>query len=296
MSNNISRRNSLVTMGAISAAGMVRASWPSVSKAAGPDTHATALAIVGDRYHNPDYIKTALNKTLVKEAGLSIDYLWEDAYFTEELLNNYKILIMFRDGMVHPEGYFGWYTGLDPYGNAPNDTEIKSDPPLPKIGGEPVAWMTKTQGKAIKKFVRNGGSLCAFHNNSNCSLMNKDYRDVEGAIYTGHPPIRPFKVKIVNLYHPITKGIKDFIVTDEQHYVTYDKDPKYVLAISVNEDGLDFTDNAGRKSHTCESVWAYDYGKGRVCFMGPGHMICALWNPEYEKMQKNAIKWLLKET
>jgi hypothetical protein len=33
--------------------------------------------------------------------------------------------------------------------------------------------------------------------------MNKDYRDVEGAIYTGHPPIRPFQVRIVNREHPI---------------------------------------------------------------------------------------------
>jgi hypothetical protein len=29
--------------------------------------------------------------------------------------------------------------------------------------------------------------------------------------------------------------------------------------------------------------------------MAPGHMISALWNPEYEKMQKNAAKWLLRE-
>jgi hypothetical protein len=29
--------------------------------------------------------------------------------------------------------------------------------------------------------------------------------------------------------------------------------------------------------------------------MAPGHMISSLWNPEYEKLQKNAIKWLLKE-
>ncbi len=30
--------------------------------------------------------------------------------------------------------------------------------------------------------------------------------------------------------------------------------------------------------------------------MAPGHMITVLWNPEYEKMQKNAVKWLLRET
>ena len=103
-------------------------------------------------------------------------------------------------------------------------------------------------------------------------------------------------MKIVNRDHPITRGVNDFVVTDEQHYVTYDKDPKYVLARSVNEDGLEYTDQAGRRSNSAESVWAYGHGEGRVCFMAPGHMISVLWNPEYEKMQKNAAKWLLRET
>ncbi len=90
---------------------------------------------------------------------------------------------------------------------------------------------------------------------------------MEGAIYVGHPAIRPFKVKIVNPEHPITRGVKDFVVTDEQHYV----------ARSVNEDGLDYTDAAGRRSNSAEAAWAYDYGKGRVCFMAPGaYDQCAL--------------------
>ena len=105
-----------------------------------------------------------------------------------------------------------------------------------------------------------------------------------------------FKVKITNHDHPIMKGVNDFVVTDEQHFLVYEKDPKHVLAISVNEDGLTYKDRDGKDSTTCEAVWAYDYGKGRVCFFAPGHAMTALWNPEYEKMQKNAVKWLLHQT
>ena len=250
-------------------------------------TTATALALIGDESHNSDYIRSGLNSTLVNDAGLSIDFTDEEKLLSYENLQHYKILIIFRDGLRFPNGYY------DPISR----DEVVSDPPIQKkIGGGRVGWMTPEQGRGLKRWVQEGGSLWAWHNNSQLSLMNKDYRDVEGAIYTGHPPIRPFKVKIVNHDHPITKGVKDFIVTDEQHYVTYDKETKYVLARSVNEDGLDYTDHTGRKSNSCESVWAYDYAKGRVCFMGPGHMVSALWNPEYEKMQKNAVRWLLKET
>jgi type 1 glutamine amidotransferase len=254
-------------------------------------TKATAFALIGDESHNSDYIRSALTSTLVNDAGLPIDFTDEEKMLSYENLKHYKILIIFRDGLRFPNGYtYAMYW-------RPKPDDIVSDPPIQKkIGGRGVGWMTAEQGRAVKQWVQEGGSLWGWHNNSQLSLMNKDYRDVEGAVYTGHPPIRPFKVKITNPDHPITQGVRDFIVTDEQHYLTYEKDQRHVLAISVNENGLDYTDHAGRKSNTCESVWAYDYGKGRVCFMAPGHMITVLWNPEYEKMQKNAVKWLLHET
>lgn len=254
-------------------------------------TNAKAFALIGDESHNSDYIRSALSSTLVKDAGLSIDFTDEERLLSYENLKHYKILIIFRDGLRFPNGYtYAMYW-------RPKPDQIVSDPPIQKkVGGRGVGWMTDQQGRDVKRWVQEGGSLWAFHNNSQLSLMNKDYRDVEGAIYTGHPPIRPFKVKIVNKEHPITRGVSDFIVTDEQHFVVYDKDPKHVLARSVNEDGLEFKDESGRVSNTCESVWAYDYGKGRVCFMAPGHAITVMWNPEYEKMQKNAVRWLLRET
>ena len=275
------------SIGAAAALGTTLASRDAYAIHKITSTTATAFALIGDESHNSDYIRSGLNSTLVNDAGLSIDFTDEEKLLSYENLQHYKILIIFRDGLRFPNGY---------YDRISRD-EIVSDPPIQKkIGGGRVGGMTPEQGRGVKRWVQEGGSLWAWHNNSQLSLMNKDYRDVEGAIYTGHPRIRPFRVKIVNNDHPITKGVKDFIVTDEQHYVSYDKDPKYVLARSVYEgEGEGYTDQAGRTSKTCESVWAYDYGKGRVCFMAPGHAVSALWNPEYEKMQKNAVKWLLQK-
>ena len=255
-------------------------------------TTSTALAIIGDESHNSDYIRTALRKTLVEEAGLSVDFSDVTDLISAENLAHYKMLIIFRDGMVLPDGY-----NFAMYWQPGRGEEILSEPPLPPMRrGESTTWITEAQGKAIKAFVENGGALWAWHNNSHLSLQNKDYRDVEGAVYAGHPRIRPYRVKIQNKTHPIMKDVNDFVVTDEQHYVQYDKDPKYILATSTYEgDGPIYKDSFDRESHTSESVWAYDYGKGRVCFMAPGHMITALWNPEYKKMQKNAIPWLLKK-
>jgi type 1 glutamine amidotransferase len=249
---------------------------------------ATAFALIGDRYHNSDYIRTALRKTLVKDAGISIDFRDEVELLNAQELEGYKLLIMLRDGMLWPSGY------LQGPPSAPNTpaVPIVSEPPLPKIEPEANYWIKPEQGKAVKEFVSNGGSVLFYHNVTYISPHNDDFRDVLGAVTEEHPPLRPFKVKIVNQDHPITRGVNDFVVTDEQHYMAYQKDKKYLLLQSVNEDGLTFKD-LGTSS---AAGWAYDYGKGRVCYLAPGHVITSLWNPEYEKLQKNAVRWLLRQT
>ncbi len=112
-----------------------------------------------------------------------------------------------------------------------------------------------------------------------------------GGAYISHPPLRPFRVQATQNIHPITEGMGSFMVNDEQHYVVYDKDPKYAILEAENVDGLKFQD-LGAKS---VSGWAYDFGKGRVVFTAVGHTIHAMWNPQYVEIQKRAVKWLLKD-
>jgi type 1 glutamine amidotransferase len=283
MTNSMTRRSAIRNAGKAAAfAGLPFTVPPASAQSVYGKRRVTAFALAGDRYHNIDYIRTALGKTLVKDLGISIDFTDERSLLTASSLKPYKLLIMLRDGMVWPSGYEG----------APG-RPIASDPPLAaKFDTTPVYWMTPEQGKAVKEFVQNGGSALFYHNVTYISPQNQDFRDVLGAVTQQHPPLRPFKVKIVNKDHPITRGVNDFVVTDEQHFVAYEKDPKYILMQSVNEDGLTWKD-LGTSS---AAGWAYDYGKGRVCYLAPGHVITALWNPEFEKIQKNAVKWLLRET
>ena len=251
---------------------------------------AAAFALVGDRYHNSDYIRTGLTRTIAKELGVSIDFTDETSLLNAETLNGYKLLIILRDGMLWPDGYggdestnAGWVSTGRP--------KLVSDPPLPEARARSEYWMKPEQGKAVREFVEAGGGALFLHNTTNVSLANADFRDAMGGAYTGHPPIRTFKVKVTNPDHPITLGVKDFVVTDEQHYMIYDKDPKFLFLETVNEDGLTYQ-SYGAKA---PGGWAYDYGKGRVCYMAPGHMLTDLWNPEYVKLQHNAVRWVLRQ-
>ena len=185
--------------------------------------------------------------------------------------------------MIWPDGYLG----PDAYTAYEQGLENRADFPEAK----PQSWLTEEQALALQEFVRAGNGFYSMHNNSHVSLSSQTYRDVMGGAYIGHPPLRPFKIRFVNTSHAITHGIRDFFVTDEQHYVKYDKNPKDILLEAENVDGLTFGDR-GTKSI---AGWAYGYGSGRVVFTSPGHTIHALWAPEYVKLQRRAIKWLLQQ-
>ncbi len=286
--SNVSRRRLLAGMGALAASGVLGKedsmsgleSMPSLADRSNLDDPPRVLALVGDRFHNSDYIRTALNR-LFLELNLSVVFTIIFSEIDATHLEGYRLLVVFRDGLNWPKGY------LEPndycYSSSLENSEEWSKE-------EYQGWITEEQGKAIQEFVQAGGGLYAYHNSSNVSVFSKNFREVMGGAYLGHPPLRPFRVKVVNHEHPITQGINDFIVNDEQHYMTYDKDPKDVLLRSENIDGLKFE----TYGTTACGGWAYDYGKGRVVFTAVGHTLHALWQPEYYKIQKNAVRWLLR--
>src|SRR6266852_6171054 len=107
---------------------------------------ATAYALIGDRYHNSDYIRSGLSRTIAKDLGVSIDFCDETKMLTAETLNGYKLLIILRDGMIWPDGYpdetsnAGWVAG--------GKVKLTSDPPVPRTAAKAQFWMKPEQGKA----------------------------------------------------------------------------------------------------------------------------------------------------
>jgi hypothetical protein len=284
MRPDISRRRLLKSVGALASAGVLLDTRDESNAVPTDDQRPRALALIGDRYHNADYIRVALDKPL-KALNIPIDYTINYDKISARLLKSYRLFVVLRDGMIWPNGYL-----------EPNDYEyshaLENNRAWPREQSEP--WITEEQGRAIKDFVEAGGALYALHNSSHISLSSKDYREVMGGAYIDHPALRPFKVSVVNKEHPITRGVQDFIVNDEQHFVIYDKDPKYILLRSENIDGLTEINEGKDLGTKAIAGWAYDFGKGRVAFTAVGHTLHAMWQPEYLKLQMNAIRWLLR--
>jgi type 1 glutamine amidotransferase len=283
LSKMISRRGIMQSAGLASAAALVNAA-PSI--AAAKSGSPRALALIGDRYHNSDYIRVSLDKVF-NELAIPIDYTIDYKSISADLLKRYDLFLILRDGMIWPGGY----AGPDAYVNYQTKLENAADFPPSK----PVSWITPEQGKAIKDFVSAGGGFYPLHNTSNVSVYDQGFRDVMGGAYIGHPPERPFQCRPTANAHPITAGIQPFMVNDEQHYVEYDKDPAHLILESVNIDGLTYEAHGKPLGTTSHAGWAYDYGKGRVVFTAVGHNIHAMWNPQYLEIQKRSVRWLLKQ-
>ncbi len=248
---------------------------------------ARVLALIGDRYHNADYIRLHL-KRLFAEATTEFEYTVNYEWFTGDgaasLLADRSLLCIFRDGLNFPSGYIG------PEAYSHYILNLMEDPPDP----ERQSWVTDSFASAVEEFVNDGGSLFCFHNTLSIACFSEAFRRVVAGAYDGHPPERNWRVLPTRSDHRLLSGVEEFVITDEQHFPLYDGPPENILLRGVNTDGLGFTSDSGLPS-TCDSVvaWAHEYGRGRVVVCTIGHNLDALWKPSALRFQINALKWLL---
>ena len=212
-----------------------------------------AFVLIADRYHEPEYIKEGLSPAFAAE-GIQATFTEEVAELCAENLEGVDLLVLHRDGMNWPAGF---------------------DKPH-------VVWMTPEQEEAVETFVREGGGFMPLHNSIAIYPKEGLYRRVTAGHFVSHPAVETFSVRVVNRTHPVTAGVEDYVVTDEQHFLEYDADRVEVLLRSYSERG------------ESAAGWAFAYGRGRVCFLANGHTLEALRMPDYQTLLRNAMRWCLR--
>ena len=213
-----------------------------------------ALILAGDNYHNADDAFEGVGSVL-KAEGLDVTCTTDFAGVGASMLADKALFVILRDGIEFPNGR----------------------------DAKPVPWMQPAQEEAIEQFVLNGGGFMPLHNAGWAYPWQGGYRRTMGGYFVGHPPIAKFRVEVVNKTHPITAGVESYEITDEQHFLWFDYDRVEVLLVSQGQDG--------RQS---VAGWAYEYGKGRVAYLANGHTLEILRCPMYQKLLRNAARWVLR--
>ena len=218
----------------------------------GQDKGPQALVLIGDRFHEPEHIREGL-KPVFEATGVTPHFAVDVRALSAGNLAQVQLLVVLKDGMLWPEG---------------NERPYRQ-------------WMTMEQQKAVVEFVEAGGGFLNLHNSMGL-YPEGPYLDLVGGRYKGHGPLERFGVEVVDANHPVTRGVSDFFVADEQHTPSYDSQKVGLLLRNRSDQGT-----------VAAAGWAYQAGKGRLCHLANGHTRESLDHPMFQRLMRNAVAWCL---
>jgi len=140
--------------------------------------------------------------------------------------------------------------------------------------------LTSEQEHGIVDFVDDGKNLFGIHSVTVVDEERKEYIDLIGGRFTHHSHYHEFQVKIEEKDHPITRGIKDFKITDELYVLDRVPEGACVLATALWEDRV----------HPL--LYTKSRGKGKVLYNALGHDQAAYNHPVFRELVTNGIQWI----
>jgi uncharacterized protein len=140
--------------------------------------------------------------------------------------------------------------------------------------------LSDAQKSDLLAFVRKegnsfGGSHCATDTFYNW----KEYGDLIGAYFDGHPWTQRINVIVEDQKHPATKHLGDSFVIDDEIYQFKGPFSRDRLHVLMRLD-MDSVKNPGKRGDKDNAIaWTHEYGKGRVFYTALGHRP-EVWNDE----------------
>eukprot|EP00041_Stephanoeca_diplocostata_P021771 m.513737 g.513737 ORF g.513737 m.513737 type:complete len:753 (+) comp21907_c0_seq1:229-2487(+) len=157
------------------------------------------------------------------------------------------------------------------------------------------------------EFIESGGGLFALHTASACwdhqfddptdPESSKFHREVLNCAFGGHSPYKDYIAKIVDREtDPITRGLSDYIVTDELYHPVVFNRSRSTVFITAYDRGQAPGSNA-----TAVHGLRHTYGKGRVLYFAQGHDMAEFENVDdftgnhvFQVVVKRCLQWVAK--
>ncbi|HEX3779883.1 MAG TPA: ThuA domain-containing protein [Pseudonocardiaceae bacterium] len=140
------------------------------------------------------------------------------------------------------------------------------------------------QQQALADAVAHGKGLLALHASCVLSAEEADRAmvDLLGCRYLSHGPGHHEGTYAVHVdgEHPITSGVGDFSLFDEYYVVELSDPGVRVLAWRDAEGGTE------------PVLYVREHGAGRVCYLALGHDMRAWGEPMFQRLVRQAIRWV----
>ena len=141
-----------------------------------------------------------------------------------------------------------------------------------------VGEITDAQFNGISNFIKSGKGFVGIHSAADSFRGSPEWRSMVGGYFVTHPHFRAYQVSVLDDTHPITEGIDEFIVTDEQYITDYDS-RNTILATALY------------KGVAQPVVWTKDWGEGRVAYIALGHDEGPARHETFKLMLNRATAW-----
>jgi type 1 glutamine amidotransferase len=151
-----------------------------------------------------------------------------------------------------------------------------------------LRWTEQTE-KALLNFIKNGGGFVTFHASSSAFYKWPEFQEISTAAWimdtTSHGKVSETNVSITVQKHPVTKGMKDFVIFDEL-WLNAAVNPKFEVLGRASDQK---TTEEGIKPQP--AIMVAVYGKGRIFHTILGHDVKAMENEGFQTLLLRGTEW-----
>jgi len=181
--------------------------------------------------------------------------------------------------------------------------QVRYEAEVKKFQNDPNKPNTEALRKSFMDWVKAGGGVVGIHAATDCSYGWKEYGELIGGYFAGHPWHTLVPIKNDDPTNPINAafGGKGFQVTDEIYQFNkgvYSRQKQRVIlsldykAMQASTEGR-LNKKGGRKDGDYAISWVKSHGKGRVFYCSLGHRDEIFWNPAVLGHYLAGIQWAL---
>ncbi len=141
-----------------------------------------------------------------------------------------------------------------------------------------VGEINDQQKHGLLNHIARGNGFVTFHSGADSFHGDPEYRALVGGYFLTHPHYRQYQVSVTPHESPITQGISEFMITDEQYILDYD--PRVTVLA-----------NALYQGRLMPVLWTKDWGQGRVFYSALGHDPNACQQEMFQETLIRGAEW-----
>ena len=139
--------------------------------------------------------------------------------------------------------------------------------------------LADSQKTGLLNWVASGNGFVGIHSATVSFTDCPDYLAMLGGRFLEHPSYRQYQVSVTDPDHPITQGIEEFMVTDEQYILDYD--PRVQVLCS-----------ALYRGEAMPVAWLKSWGDGQVYYLALGHDPEACQNEHFQLLLRRGALYV----